>query len=113
MLEVPPYEMIPKSQFKRNLLPAKSPHVPTHTLVLDLDETLVHCELDKPAEYDISFMIKDEYDEYEVFLSFRPYVFYFLETLSQYFELVVFTAGIRPYAEMICSLFNNDKKLIQ
>lgn len=113
MLEVTPYELIPKSRLKVNLLPDKAANVPRYTLVLDLDETLIHCELEKPSEYDISFPIRDEYDEYDVYLSFRPYVFHFLETMSQYFELVVFTAGIRPYAEIICSLFNNEKRLIQ
>ena len=48
-----------------------------------------------------------------MYLCFRPYVFHFLETMSQYYELIVFTAGIKPYAELICELFNSDKKLIQ
>ena len=33
--------------------------------------------------------------------------------MSQYYELIVFTAGIKPYAELICELVNSDKKLIQ
>ena len=50
---------------------------------------------------------------YDVYLCFRPYVFHFLETMSKYYELIVFTAGIQPYAQLICDLFNSDKKLIQ
>lgn len=112
MKEVPPYSSVPKSCFKHHLLPPKSSEAPSHTLVLDLDETLVHCYLDKPSHYDISFQINDG-EEYNVYLCFRPYVFYFLESMSKYYELVVFTAGIKPYAEVICNLFNSDKKLIQ
>ena len=54
---VPPYESIPKSQLHSNLLPPKADGLPSHTLVLDLDETLVHCYLDKPDRFDISFQV--------------------------------------------------------
>ena len=112
MKSVPPYESIPKYCLRHNLLPPKQANLPSHTLVLDLDETLVHCYLDEPDDYDISFPINDG-EEYRVYLCFRPYVFHFLDTMSRYFELIVYTAGIRQYAETICELFNNDKKLIQ
>lgn len=112
MKAVPPYSSIPKYLLKPNLLPPKDSSLPSHTLVLDLDETLVHCYLDKPPQYDISFEI-DDGAKYEVYLCFRPYVFYFLETMSQFYELIVFTAGIRVYAELIRSLFNSETKLIQ
>ena len=54
---VPPYESIPKSQLHLNLLPPKSSTLPSHTLVLDLDETLVHCYLEKPEKFDITFQV--------------------------------------------------------
>ena len=112
MKAVPPYESIPRYQLHHNLLPPKNPNLPSHTLVLDLDETLVHCYLEEPAEYDICFPINDG-EEYFVYLCFRPYVFHFLDTMSKYFELIVYTAGIRQYASTICDLLNNEKKLIQ
>ncbi|KAK8806159.1 hypothetical protein WA171_007244 [Blastocystis sp. BT1] len=112
MKEVPRYSLIPKYRLKHDLLPPKSPDVPSHTLILDLDETLVHCYLDKPEKYDISFQIEEE-ESYIVYLCFRPYVFHFLETMSKYYELVVFSAGIKPYVKTICNLFNHEKRLIQ
>lgn len=112
MRAVPPYESIPKYQLHHNLLPPKAPGLPSHTLVLDLDETLVHCYLDEPASYDIKFPIHDG-ESYFVYLCFRPYTFHFLEVMSRYFELIVYTAGIRQYASSICNLFNSDKTLIQ
>ena len=113
MKEVPRYSLIPSFRLKHNLLPPKSPNVPSHTLILDLDETLVHCYLDKPEKYDISFQIEEEDEAYIVYLCFRPYVFHFLETMSKYYELVVFSAGIKPYVKTICNLFNHEKQLIQ
>ena len=111
MKAVPPYSSIPPQCLKPKLLPPKiSRH--THTLVLDLDETLVHCYLEEPAQFDITFEIEDGIKS-DVYLCFRPYVFYFLETMSQYYELIVFTAGIRVYGELICDLFNSETKLIQ
>ena len=95
MKEVPRYSLIPKYRLKHDLLPPKSPDVPSHTLILDLDETLVHCYLDKPEKYDISFQIEEE-ESYIVYLCFRPYVFHFLETMSKYYELVGFSAGSKP-----------------
>ena len=52
----------------------------TYTLVLDLDETLVHF-----AE------LPDQQHELRV----RPYANYFLKEVSQYFEVVIFTAGVQ------------------
>jgi CTD small phosphatase-like protein 2 len=50
-------------------------------LVLDLDETLVH------------------FDEKNSELAIRPYAIEFLDQMSQYFEVVIFTAGMQDYAE--------------
>ena len=54
------------------------------TLVLDLDETLLHFE---------------EIDENEGQLSIRPLADQFLKNMSEYFELVIFTAGTEEYAD--------------
>lgn len=55
----------------------------TYTLVLDLDETLVHYfETENSSTFSI-----------------RPGVAQFLEKMSKYFELIIFTAAIQDYAD--------------
>ncbi|KAK8481362.1 hypothetical protein V6N11_038037 [Hibiscus sabdariffa] len=72
------------------------------TIVLDLDETLVHASPDPPPKmYD--FMIKPSI--YGVGMNFyvlkRPGVDEFLEAISKKYEVVVFTAGLEPYASLL------------
>jgi Dullard-like phosphatase family protein len=54
-------------------------------LVLDLDETLIHYE---------------ESSEGGQFL-LRPYVQRFLKKMNQYFEIIIFTAAMKEYADWI------------
>ena len=66
-------------------LPEKSPDARNLTLVLDLDETLVHFT---ENESNGKFLV-------------RPFAREFLIRLSQFFELVVFTAALKDYADWI------------
>ena len=52
-----------------------------YTLVLDLDETLVHY-----------------YEEKNTVL-IRPYAAQFLQEMAQFYEVVIFTAGTKDYAD--------------
>lgn len=64
-----------------------------HTLVLDLDETLIHSfHVDKGV---ISTLTPDRY--YLV----RPGTFDLLSALSKYYEIVIFTSGTQAYADSI------------
>lgn len=71
---------------------AKSNHKSEYTLVLDLDETLLHFE---------------ELNENEGHLSIRPGADSFLKLLSQHYELVIFTAGTEEYADWALSFMEN------
>ena len=57
------------------------------TLVLDLDETLVH--------------YKENLDGEENELLVRPGAEVFLKELSQNFEIVIFTAAMQDYADWV------------
>lgn len=82
------------------------------TLALDLDETLVHCTLDPIDKYDISFPVTFNGVFYHVYVRKRPYLDYFLETVSKLFEVVVFTASQKVYADVLLDLIDPEKKYI-
>lgn len=70
------------------------------TLVLDLDETLIHSKLKRQQKCDVRLNI----DTTSIFyVSKRPYLDEFLKTTSQWFNLVIYTASVRKYANPLIS----------
>ena len=68
----------------------------TYTLVLDLDETLVHFFYTPSGG---AFLI-------------RPFCIQFLEEMSKFYEIVIFTAALKDYADSILDLLDPNKKYI-
>jgi len=75
-------------------LPKKTKNT-DYTLVLDLDETLIHC-----------------LDQQEITPLIRPGTEKFLEEMSKYYEIVIFTASVKDYADTILDQLDPEKKLI-
>ena len=69
----------------------------TYTLVLDLDETLVHFFYTPSGGM---FLI-------------RPFCMKFLEEMAEKFEIVIFTAALKNYADSILDLLDPNKKIIK
>ena len=67
------------------------------TLVLDLDETLVHACAFPPHPDVKSYKFCEEAD----WIFLRPKVEEFLEKVTQMFEVFIFTAGTKEYADQI------------
>jgi len=82
------------------------------TLVLDLDETLIHSYFDHPPPRtpDISFDIFVENKKIHVSSILRPGVHEFLDNLESIFEIVIFTASLSQYANPVLDFI--DKKNI-
>lgn len=59
------------------------------TLVLDLDETLVHCSVDPIETPDLTFPVTFNGKYYQVYVRKRPYLDYFLETVTKNFEVFI------------------------
>lgn len=68
------------------------------TLVIDLDETLVHSSFKPIPNPDIVLEVEIENNVCQVFVLVRPGTDKFLERMSLFFELVIFTASLSKYA---------------
>ena len=89
-------------------------------LILDLDETLVHSSFypfnseddDNKTTSDIFFTILFNKKYYDVYVLLRPYFNEFINKMSKIFNIYIFTASIKEYAEPL--LIKLDKNnLIQ
>ena len=80
------------------------------TLVLDLDETLVHSQFGAfniPSDVVINIEIENELHEIHVLI--RPGVKEFLEKMSKLYEIVIFTASISKYAGPLLDILDKEK----
>ncbi|XP_052169718.1 uncharacterized protein LOC127786367 isoform X1 [Oryza glaberrima] len=82
------------------------------TLVLDLDETLVHSTLDHCDNVDFTLQVFFNMKNHTVYVRQRPHLKMFLEKVAQMFELVIFTASQRIYAEQLIDRLDPDGRLI-
>lgn len=74
------------------------PPPPRVSLVLDLDETLVHASLMEPAMYDFVVMVDMNGTQTPVFVQERPGVREFIKIVAREFDLFIFTASMAGYA---------------
>lgn len=104
-------EVVDKHQ--KPLLPPQTRRFSKKTLVLDLDETLVHSTLDGNDAADFKFTVKFNSREHSVAVRQRPFLFEFLERVAQLFEVVVFTASQKVYAEQLLNILDPKRRLIR
>jgi len=83
------------------------------TLVLDLDETLVHSTLDGACNPDFTFPVHMGPICHMVAVRKRPHLHHFLNKVAQLFEVVVFTASQQVYAEQLLDVIDPGRKLIR
>ena len=100
----------PSCKLEKFLPPLNILNQDKKTLVLDLDETLIHSYFDHPPPRapDISFDIIIEKKKIHVSSILRPGVQEFLDNLEKLYEIVVFTASLSQYANPVLDFI--DKK---
>ena len=86
------------------------------TLILDLDETLIHSDLDLEYKNHIITLFFDSEEEGEeeknipIPLILRPKLFDFLNYVKEKYELIIFTASQKNYADKIIDYIEKDQK---
>uniref|UniRef100_A0A0A9BMY8 FCP1 homology domain-containing protein n=1 Tax=Arundo donax TaxID=35708 RepID=A0A0A9BMY8_ARUDO len=110
--ELPDLSMVvPK--FRPVLLPKQTRSCPTTTLVLDLDETLVHSTLEHVEDADFTFPVHFNFREHTIYVRCRPYLKDFLERVASMFETIIFTASQSIYAEQLLNVLDPKRKLFR
>lgn len=101
-----------RNKVRPNLLPPMaSSHVGRKTLVLDLDETLVHSSFTQMNN--ASFVIDIEIEDvpYKISVAKRPGVDKFLQECSKMFEVVIFTASVSQYGNALMEVLDKGAVL--
>lgn len=100
------------SSVRKSPLPVKSKFSPPITLALDLDETLVHCSIQAIELPEFTFCVNFNGADYEVYVRIRPHLEYFLRQVSQWFEVIVFTASQKVYADNLLNIIDPRNEFI-
>jgi CTD small phosphatase-like protein 2 len=98
---------------KKTIYLAKRPgYQHRKTVVFDLDETLVHC-CDNPAEAQVPITVPFPTGEFvEAGINIRPYAREVLMSASQDFEVIVFTASHKCYADEVLNILDPTGDLV-
>ncbi|XP_031272750.1 CTD small phosphatase-like protein 2 isoform X4 [Pistacia vera] len=99
--------------FRPMLLPKQTRSCPSTTLVLDLDETLVHSTLEPCDDADFTFPVNFNLQEHTVYVRCRPHLRDFLERVASLFEIIIFTASQSIYAEQLLNVLDPKRKLFR
>ena len=119
---LPPLELCVPA-YRKSLLPRQTRQQRNRkTLVLDLDETLVHSSLEnelpqdpmgEQLTYDFTFPVHLGEERYDVYVYVRPGAVEFLEKMQELYEVVVFTASQKMYAEKLLNILDPQRRYIR
>ncbi|XP_031948243.1 CTD small phosphatase-like protein 2 [Corvus cornix cornix] len=86
-----------------------------HTLVLELDGTLLYSSLLARGQRDATATFTTDFQagSYKVHVKLRPHVQEFLESLSKTYEIFIYTTAKQDYAKKLVEVLDPKKKLIR
>ena len=95
-LEIPPPEITPEDLEAKYKFPTMEHQ---YLLLLDLDETLVHRNDNIEGDVLLSFYFEEECTK--IWVNFRPFLYKFLRKMSKIYDIGVFTASTKRYADTV------------
>ncbi|GIX61661.1 RNA polymerase II carboxyterminal domain phosphatase [Babesia caballi] len=96
---------LPKHPLERYNPPRKK------TLVLDLDETLVHSSFENNGGHDVMLTLKGDQKKKVVFVNLRPFAREFIAATTRMFEVVIFTAATPDYANPVIDIIDCERRI--
>ena len=94
------------------LLPQKSSEFYNKkTLILDLDETLVHSSFTPFENNDIILNVDFDGIIYNIYVLVRPGVKNFLRYISKFYEVIIFTASLSNYASPLLDILDSENNI--
>ena len=87
-------------------------------LFIDLDETLIHSDIYDKKSFIINNydkILKFKYDNlyYYIGINFRKNLNFFLKKVSKYFNLILFTASYKEYADVIIDYIDPENNIFK
>lgn len=82
------------------------------TLVLDLDETLIHSSIKSSGNDDYVVEVSLKGVDALYFVKKRPHLDYFIDVVSNWFTLTIFTTSVQTYADPIVSWIDRGRGVI-
>eukprot|EP00190_Bangiopsis_sp_CCMP1999_P007461 CAMPEP_0198726290 /NCGR_PEP_ID=MMETSP1475-20131203/3392_1 /TAXON_ID= ORGANISM="Unidentified sp., Strain CCMP1999" /NCGR_SAMPLE_ID=MMETSP1475 /ASSEMBLY_ACC=CAM_ASM_001111 /LENGTH=314 /DNA_ID=CAMNT_0044488197 /DNA_START=180 /DNA_END=1124 /DNA_ORIENTATION=- len=105
-------ELVPSYEPEAPLLPPQTKEMEGKiTLVLDLDETLVHSSFSPISNYDYCIALEMGGGTHSVYVRKRPRVDNFLKMVCKWYEVVIFTASLSLYANPVCDRLDPNNEM--
>ena len=97
---------------EKYLLPQKSSEFfNKKTLILDLDETLVHSSFTPFENNDIILNVDFDGTIYNIYVLVRPGAENFLKNIAKYYEVIIFTASLSNYASPLLDILDSENNI--
>jgi len=97
---------VESSSKSRQVVPV---HLKRKTLILDLDETLVHSTIKPVSNHDMTVDVMIDGVNCTFYVIKRPHVDQFLKKVAEWFDVIIFTASMQQYADPLINQLDTKR----